>query len=102
MDLKKEIAKLPTSCGVYIFLDDDGKIIYVGKSVSIKKRVSSYFTNKLLVSKTNLLVKKITDIQYIKVESEFEALLLETELIRKNQPFFNFQAKDDKSPLYIK
>ena len=71
MDLKKEIAKLPTSCGVYIFLDDDGKIIYVGKSVSIKKRVSSYFTNKLLVSKTNLLVKKITDIQYIKVESEF-------------------------------
>ena len=52
--------------------------------------------------KTNLLIKKIADIGYIKVESEFEALLLEAELISKNQPFFNFQAKDDKSPLYIK
>ena len=62
----------------------------------------SYFQNKNLGPKTNLLVKKIADIKYIKVESEFEALLLEAELIRKNQPFFNFQTKDDKSPLYIK
>ena len=102
MNFKKEITKLPDSFGVYIFSDADGKIIYVGKSVSVKKRVLSYFQNKNLGPKTNLLVKKINDIRYIKVESEFEALLLEAELIRKNQPFFNFQAKDDKSPLYIK
>ena len=74
----------------------------MGKAKSIKKRVSSYFQNKNLGPKTNLLIKKIADIRFIKVESEFEALLLEAELIRKNQPFFNFQAKDDKSPLYIK
>ena len=102
MNLKKEIARLPGSPGVYIFLDVGGKIIYVGKSKSIKKRVSSYFQNKNLGEKTNLLVKKISNIKYIKVESEFEALLLEAELIRKNQPFFNFQARDDKNPLYIK
>ena len=101
MDLKKEIAKLPDSPGAYICKDSGGKVIYVGKSKSIKKRVSSYFTNKNLGPKTNLLVKKIADIKYIKVESEFEALLLEAELIRKNRPFFNIQAKDDKSPLYI-
>ena len=102
MNLKKEIAGLPGSPGVYIFLDAGREIIYVGKSKSIKKRVSSYFQNKNLGEKTGLLVKKISNIKYIKVESEFEALLLEAELIRKKQPFFNFQAKDDKSPLYIK
>lgn len=102
MKLKNQIAKLPNSCGVYIFKDAEGNIIYVGKSVAIKKRVSSYFKNKNLGPKTSLLIKKIAEIGYIKVESEFEALLLEAELIRKNQPFFNFQAKDDKSPLYIK
>lgn len=102
MKFKREITKLPDSPGVYVFSDADGKIIYVGKSVSIKKRVSSYFQNKNLGPKTSLLTKKIANIEYIKVETEFEALLLEAELIRKNQPFFNFQAKDDKSPLYIK
>ena len=102
MDLKKKIAELPDSCGVYIYKDAQGKIVYVGKSKSIKKRVRSYFQNKNLGEKTNLLVEKIHDVKHIKVESEFEALLLETELIRKNQPFFNFQSKDDKSPLYIK
>ena len=102
MNFKKVIARLPDSPGAYIYENADGKIIYVGKSKSIKKRVLSYFQNKNLGPKTNLLVKKIADIKYIKVESEFEALLLEAELIRKNQPFFNFQTKDDKSPLYIK
>ena len=102
MTIKRKIANLPDSAGVYIFLDNHKKIIYVGKSVSVKKRVSSYFTGKNLGPKSNLLVAKIADINNIKVESEFEALLLEAELIRKNQPFFNIQAKDDKSPLYIK
>jgi len=78
------------------------QLIYVGKSISIRKRVSSYFQNKNLGAKTDLLVKKINKIEYIKVFSEFEALLLEAELIRQTQPFFNIEAKDDKSPIYIK
>lgn len=93
---------LPESPGIYQFFDKKGKLIYVGKSVSIKKRVASYFTAKNLGPKTNLLVKKIEDIKTIKVFSEFEALLLESELIRTHKPFFNIIAKDDKSPIYIK
>lgn len=100
--IKHQIKKLPETPGIYIYKDADGKIIYVGKSVSIKKRVSSYFSSKNLGPKTNLLVKKIAKIEHLKVFSEFEALLLEAELIRQNMPFFNIAAKDDKSPLYIK
>ena len=67
MNFKKVIARLPDSPGAYIYENADGKIIYVGKSKSIKKRVLSYFQNKNLGPKTNLLVKKIADIKYIKV-----------------------------------
>lgn len=98
----KEINQLPHAPGVYIFYDSNLRVIYVGKSVSIKKRVSSYFSNKNLGPKTTMLVSKIKNINYLKVFSEFEALLLESELIKKHKPFFNVQAKDDKSPLYIK
>ncbi|MDO8487026.1 MAG: excinuclease ABC subunit UvrC [Candidatus Curtissbacteria bacterium] len=100
--LKRQIAKLPEEPGVYKFFDKNGKLIYVGKSVSIKKRAQSYFVGKDLGPKTNKLVQNITSIDYIKVFSEFEALLLESELIRENKPFYNVIAKDDKSPLYIK
>ncbi len=100
--IKNKIHKLPNEPGIYQFFDPDGKLLYVGKSVFIKKRVASYFQNKRFGPKTNLLVSKITDIKYIKVFSEFEALLLEAELIRQNQPFFNSAQKDDKSPIYIK
>lgn len=99
---KKLIQKLPDSPGIYQFLDKKDAIIYIGKSVSIKKRVSSYFASKDLGPKTNILVSKIENVSYIKVFSEFEALLLESELIRTHQPFFNIIAKDDKSPIYIK
>ncbi|MDP2632665.1 MAG: GIY-YIG nuclease family protein [Candidatus Curtissbacteria bacterium] len=121
--LKKQIARLPLSPGIYQFYDENRELLYVGKSVSIKKRVSSYFQkrhslspnrhslspnrhslspNRNLGPKTDLLVSKIKEIKYIQVFSEFEALLLEAELIRTNKPFFNIQAKDDKSPIYIK
>lgn len=100
--IKSELKKLPHSPGIYKFFDKDNKLIYVGKSVSIKKRVTSYFSKVSLGPKTDLLVKKINRIEFIKVFSEFEALLLEAELIRTNQPFFNSIAKDDKSPIYIK
>lgn len=100
--LKTKVSKLPNEPGVYIFFDNTGEVIYAGKSVSLKKRVISYFTYKDLGQKTAAMVKKIADVKFIKVFSEFEALLLESELIKKYKPFFNVQAKDDKSPLYIK
>ena len=100
--LREKAGKLPDEPGVYSFYDKDQKILYVGKANSLKKRVSSYFANKNPGPKTSLLIKKTADIKYIKVFSEFEALLLEAHLIKKNQPFFNSIAKDDKSPLYIK
>ncbi len=98
----KFLKKLSDSPGIYQFLDKDGNVIYIGKAKSLKKRVASYFQNKNLGPKTTLMVSKIADVKFIKVFSEFEALLLEAELIKRYQPFFNAQAKDDKSPLYIK
>ncbi|MEK7581214.1 MAG: excinuclease ABC subunit UvrC [Patescibacteria group bacterium] len=100
--LEREIAILPKNPGIYKFYDNAGKLLYVGKSVSIKKRVASYFAKADLGPKTNKLVKQIDHVEYIKVFSEFEALLLESDLIRTYKPFYNIQAKDDKSPLYIK
>ena len=100
--MKIQIASLPDSPGIYKFYDSKGKLLYVGKSVSVKKRVASYFQDKNLGPKTSLLVKKINKVEYIKVFSEFEALLLEAEQIRTHKPFFNIESKDDKSPIYIK
>ena len=100
--LKKIVKKLPQTPGIYQFTDKNGQIIYVGKAKSLRKRVASYFAGKNLGPKTNLLVTKITNIKIIKVFSEFEATLLEAQLIRDHQPFFNQQSKDDKSPIYIK
>jgi len=100
-NLIRKIVKLPKSPGIYQFFDRE-KLLYVGKSVSLRNRVASYFKTEQVGPKTKLLVKKTTDIKYIKVFSEFEALLLEAELIKKYKPFFNTVAKDDKSPLYIK
>ncbi len=99
---KALIKDLPQSPGIYQFFDGNNKLIYVGKSISIKKRVTSYFSIKNLGPKTDQLVSKIADIKYIKVFSEFEALLLESELIRTHKPFYNIISKDDKSPIYIK
>ncbi len=101
-NLKKKLTKLPDSPGVYRFYDEKKNIIYVGKSTSVRKRVKTYFQTRILGPKTKLMVSKIADLDFIKVFSEFEALLLESELIKANQPFFNTVAKDDKSPLYIK
>lgn len=100
--IESQLKKLPDSPGIYEFFDAKGKLLYVGKSRSIKKRVSSYFTKGSLGEKTDLLVSKISRIGCVKVFSEFEALLLEAELIRTHRPFFNSTAKDDKSPIYIK
>lgn len=97
-----QIKSLPKQPGVYIFKGINGQVLYVGKSINIQKRVASYFQSKDLGPKTTKLVSLIADISNIKVFSEFEALLLEANLIKKYQPFYNSVAKDDKSHLYIK
>lgn len=92
------LPNLPDKPGVYQFVNSSGEIIYVGKAVNLKKRVSSYFhKNHFENRKLFLLVKKIQDIKYIIVNSEQDALLLENNLIKELQPRYNFLLKDDKT-----
>ena len=77
---------LSTKEGVYLFLDEAGDVIYVGKAKNLKKRVSSYFLNKDLGPKTQALVEKIKKIKTVIVDSELESLLLEANLIKKYKP----------------
>ena len=95
--IKIQLTTIPETPGVYQFYDSDEKVIYVGKEKNLKKRVKSYFTKKHDDAKTSLLVKKITNIKYVIVESETDALLLENNLIKKYQPKYNVLLKDDKS-----
>jgi excinuclease ABC subunit C len=102
MDKSEKIATilktLPPVPGIYQYYDSEGKIIYVGKAKNLKNRVSSYF-NKVQYEnrKTQVLVKNIADIKFIVVNTELESLLLENTLIKKHQPRFNIQLKDDKT-----
>lgn len=97
-EIKKNINSLPDAPGVYQFFDRDGKLLYIGKAKSLKKRVSSYFNkNQYENAKLRILVRKITRIEHILVESESDALLLENNLIKKYQPRYNVNLKDDKT-----
>src|SRR5579859_5695853 len=93
----KDISSEP---GVYLFKDIKGTVIYVGKAKNLKNRLDSYFSTTLL-PKTAQMMANATNLSYIKVMSEFEALLLEANLIKKYRPKYNIALKDDKSPLYI-
>ncbi len=96
--LENILKSLPTSAGVYRFLDREGTVIYVGKAKNLKNRVQSYFKNDLSHSpKTRLLVKKIHDIKLVVVENENEALLLENNFIKQYKPRYNILLKDDKT-----
>ncbi|WP_455485300.1 excinuclease ABC subunit UvrC [Gemella sp.] len=100
LTLQKKIELIPENPGCYLYKDNIGEIIYVGKAKNLKNRVKSYFTgthNK----KTQTLVSKIEDLEYIIVNSEKEALLLENNLIKKYRPYFNIRLKDDKSYPYL-
>ena len=100
LTVQKKLELLPDSPGCYLYKDNIGEIIYVGKAKNLKNRVKSYFTgthNK----KTQTLVSKIEDLEYIIVNSEKEALLLENNLIKKYRPYFNIRLKDDKSYPYL-
>jgi excinuclease ABC subunit C len=93
---------LPDKPGVYQFYNNNGTIIYVGKAKSLRKRVRSYFKPEAQnIGKVDVLVKKIHDIKYIVVENEYEALLLENNLIKKYQPRYNVLLKDDKTYPWI-
>ncbi len=97
------VKALPRKPGVYQFLDSKNKIIYVGKAKDLKKRVSSYFTRIHSVSgKVQMLVRKISDIRYIVVSTEQDALLLENNLIKKYRPRYNVALKDDKTFPWIR
>lgn len=98
---KSKIDRLPLTSGVYLMRNADGQVIYVGKAVSLKKRVQSYFRQAKTISKTDFLVSEMTDLSWIDTASEAEALILESSLIKKHQPKYNIELRDDKSYPYI-
>ena len=97
ISLELQLNTLPHSPGVYQFYDGEGKILYVGKAKNLKKRVGSYFTKTHEYGKTRLMVKKIRSLRHIVVPTESDALLLESNLIKKYRPRYNVLLKDDKS-----
>jgi len=101
LSIELQLQTLPTSPGIYQFYDDTDTLIYVGKAVNLKKRVSSYFQKTHDNAKTRVLVKKIVRIEHIVVATESDALLLENNLIKKYQPRYNVLLKDDKSYPWI-
>jgi len=100
-NLKQEALKLPQKPGVYIFYNDKGTIIYVGKAKILKNRVSSYFSKNYDNTKTKILVRHIVKFEHIVVETETDALLLENNLIKKYRPRYNILLKDDKTYPWI-
>ena len=101
-NIEAEIKKLPSKPGVYIMRDKNDAIIYVGKAVSLKNRVSQYFRKTNKTVRIQRMVSLIDHFEYIVVDNEAEALILECNLIKKNMPKFNVLLKDDKAYPYIK
>lgn len=101
-DLKEAIQRLPDSPGVYRFYNSADELIYIGKAKSLRKRVGSYFTRAAGVNRKTLkLVSEIANIEYTVADTEFDALLLENNFIKENQPKYNILLKDDKTYPYI-
>lgn len=102
-NLEEELKKLPDKPGVYIMKDIHEQIIYVGKAISLKKRVRQYFqSSKNQTPKVNAMVKNIAEFEYIITDTEVEALILEANLIKKHKPKYNILLRDDKQYPYIK
>ena len=102
LDVREKTRLLPEEPGIYQFLDQDGRILYVGKAKSLRDRVGSYFAKDLPNGKTAALVRNIADVRTIVVNSEFDALLLENTLIKEHQPRYNILLRDDKSFPWIR
>ena len=101
-NIEEELKKLPKEPGVYLMKDKDDKIIYVGKAVNLKNRVSSYFRKTNKTDRILKMVSLIDHFEYIVVGNEAEALILECNLIKENRPKYNVLLKDDKTYPYIK
>lgn len=101
--LENKLALLPDKPGVYIYKDRNGHILYIGKAVNLRQRVRSYFQASAdHSSKVRALVQKIHDLEIIVTNSEVDALILESNLIKEHQPWFNIRIKDDKHYPYLK
>lgn len=103
MTIAEKLTTLPTSAGIYLHKNADGKILYVGKAKNLRNRVRQYFqSSRNQDGKTRRLVKQIADFEFIVVDNEVEALVLESNLIKKHRPRFNILLKDDKSYPHLK
>jgi len=103
MDIKAKLENLPTKPGVYLMKDKSGRIIYVGKAKSLRNRVRAYFHDTLPYHpRTSALVSKISDLDVLATDSEMEALILESNLIKEYKPRYNVNLKDDKRYPYLK
>ncbi|MFA5528164.1 MAG: excinuclease ABC subunit UvrC [Peptostreptococcales bacterium] len=101
--MKEQLKNLPDKPGVYLMKDEYGEIIYIGKALSLKNRVRQYFQSLSgQAPKVKAMVSNIADFEYIITDSEIEALILESNLIKKNQPKYNILLRDDKTFPYIK
>src|SRR5688500_4790758 len=102
-DLKDKLKSLPVAAGIYLHKNADGKILYVGKAKNLRNRVRQYFqSSRNQDAKTRRLVRTIADFEFIVVDNEVEALVLESNLIKKHKPRFNVLLKDDKSYPHLK
>ncbi len=100
-DLTEKVKNLPTSPGIYLFKDQAGKVIYVGKAKSLKDRVLSYLDTPALAPKVEAMVKQARDLDFIVTGTPHEALLLENSLIKELQPHYNIRLRDDKEYSYL-
>ncbi len=100
--IREKLKTLPELSGVYMMLDEYNNIIYVGKAKNLKNRVRQYFHNNVKTDKVSVLVSKITDLKYVITNTEYDALILENNLIKKHNPQYNILLKDDKTYPYIR
>ncbi|MFV2040728.1 MAG: excinuclease ABC subunit UvrC, partial [Candidatus Hydrothermarchaeales archaeon] len=96
-----DLSSIPKDPGCYLFKDKSGSTIYIGKAKNLRKRVASYFQKTSRDAKTAVLVEKIAGVDFIVTASEVEALILENNLIKRNQPKYNIDLKDSKNYAYL-
>jgi len=100
--LRRKLTDLPTQPGVYLYRDQEGSLLYVGKAKVLRNRVKSYFQSRQLDGKTRRLVARIWDLEFVVCETELEALVLENNFIKEHRPPYNILLRDDKSYPYVK